>query len=96
MLNEAVTCWQEKTVADADLLDAGMIFGTGFAPFRGGPLNYAKHRGVQEIVERLDTLQAKYGERFKPAPAWQAFRSNSAAGTPKIKSDAPVEQRSVN
>ena len=73
MLNEAVTCWQEKTVADADLLDAGMIFGTGFAPFRGGPLHYAKQRGVSEIVQRLTYLQGKYGERFKPAPAWQVF-----------------------
>jgi len=27
-------------VADADLADAGVIFGTGFAPFRGGPLHW--------------------------------------------------------
>ena len=36
----------EGIVADADLADAGLIFGTGFAPFRGGPLNYLKSRKV--------------------------------------------------
>jgi 3-hydroxyacyl-CoA dehydrogenase/enoyl-CoA hydratase/3-hydroxybutyryl-CoA epimerase len=40
MLNEAVACLHDGVVADADLLDAGVIFGTGFAPFRGGPLHY--------------------------------------------------------
>lgn len=37
LLNEAVACLREKVVADADLLNAGIVFGTGFAPFRGGP-----------------------------------------------------------
>jgi 3-hydroxyacyl-CoA dehydrogenase/enoyl-CoA hydratase/3-hydroxybutyryl-CoA epimerase len=46
MTNEANLCLQEGVVADADLLDAGMIFATGFAPFRGGPLHYAKKREV--------------------------------------------------
>ena len=35
-------------VEDADVLDAGMIFGTGFAPFRGGPLHYLKQKGAQQ------------------------------------------------
>jgi len=34
-------------VEDEDVLDAGMIFGTGFAPFRGGPLYYLKQKGVE-------------------------------------------------
>lgn len=42
MVNESKLCLNEKVVADADLLDAGMIFGTGFAPFRGGPMHYAE------------------------------------------------------
>ena len=46
MINEANLCLQEGVVADADLLDGGMIFATGFAPFRGGPLHYAKKREV--------------------------------------------------
>ena len=46
MINEANLCLQEGVVADADLLDGGMIFATGFAPFRGGPLHYAKKQEV--------------------------------------------------
>ncbi|MBE0620147.1 MAG: enoyl-CoA hydratase/isomerase family protein [Burkholderiales bacterium] len=43
-LKEAQAALAEGVVADADLADAGLIFGTGFAPFRGGPLNYLKNR----------------------------------------------------
>ena len=39
LINESQKCLQENIVEDADLLDAGVIFGTGFAPFRGGPLH---------------------------------------------------------
>jgi 3-hydroxyacyl-CoA dehydrogenase/enoyl-CoA hydratase/3-hydroxybutyryl-CoA epimerase len=44
-LAEARKAVDEGIVADADLADAGLIFGTGFAPFRGGPLNYLHSRG---------------------------------------------------
>ena len=44
-LREAQAVLAEGIVADADLVDAGLIFGTGFAPFRGGPLHYLKSRG---------------------------------------------------
>lgn len=40
MLDEAERARDEHVVANADLVDAGVIFGTGFAPFRGGPLHY--------------------------------------------------------
>ena len=43
MLDESKKCLEEGVVADADLLDAGVIFGTGFAPFRGGPRHYTSH-----------------------------------------------------
>ena len=43
-LNEAKAAVAEGIVADADLADAGLIFGTGFAPFRGGPLHYLKNK----------------------------------------------------
>jgi 3-hydroxyacyl-CoA dehydrogenase/enoyl-CoA hydratase/3-hydroxybutyryl-CoA epimerase len=66
MVNEAVACLHDGIVSDGDLLDAGVIFGTGFAPFRGGPLNYARERGVQEIIARLDEFTDRYGERFTP------------------------------
>ena len=46
LLNEAVACLHDGVVADADLLDAGVIFGTGFAPFRGGPIQYIRDTGA--------------------------------------------------
>ena len=70
MVNEAVACLSEGVVTKADLLDAGVIFGTGFAPFRGGPLNYARERGVEEVTATLRTLAERHGERFMPSSGW--------------------------
>ncbi len=70
LLNEAVACLHDGVVADADLLDAGVIFGTGFAPFRGGPIQYIRETGVDAVLARLRALQAKHGERFAPRPGW--------------------------
>ncbi|MCH6548597.1 MAG: enoyl-CoA hydratase/isomerase family protein [Proteobacteria bacterium] len=70
MVNEAVACLREGVVVDADLLDAGVIFGTGFAPFRGGPLKYARDRGTGEIQRVLTELAGKYGDRFRPDEGW--------------------------
>ena len=75
MLNEAVACLREGIIEDADLLDAGAIFATGFAPFRGGPLQYAKTRGIANVTARLEELARRYGERFRPDPGWQRFAS---------------------
>jgi 3-hydroxyacyl-CoA dehydrogenase/enoyl-CoA hydratase/3-hydroxybutyryl-CoA epimerase len=74
LVNEAVACLDEEVVRDADLLDAGVIFGTGFAPFRGGPLQYARNRGVDEITTILATLADQHGERFRPHPGWDSLR----------------------
>ena len=65
MVNEAASCLREGVVADSDLLDAGMIFATGFAPFRGGPMNYAKNFGYDKLNELFGKLEDQYGERFK-------------------------------
>jgi 3-hydroxyacyl-CoA dehydrogenase/enoyl-CoA hydratase/3-hydroxybutyryl-CoA epimerase len=75
MLNEAVACLREGVIEDADLLDAGAIFATGFAPFRGGPLQYARARGVANVTARLEELSRRYGERFRPDAGWQQFPS---------------------
>jgi 3-hydroxyacyl-CoA dehydrogenase/enoyl-CoA hydratase/3-hydroxybutyryl-CoA epimerase len=71
MLNEAVACLREGIIEDADLLDAGAVFATGFAPFRGGPLQYAKARGIANVTARLTELAQRYGERFRPDPGWR-------------------------
>ena len=64
LLNEAARCLSEGIVDDPDLLDAGIVFGTGFAPFTGGPVHYMQHVGIDTVAARLDELAQRYGERF--------------------------------
>jgi 3-hydroxyacyl-CoA dehydrogenase/enoyl-CoA hydratase/3-hydroxybutyryl-CoA epimerase len=73
LINEAVACLHEGIVADADLLDAGVVFGAGFAPFTGGPIHYARQRGVDNVVAALRRLAERFGTRFTPHEGWQAI-----------------------
>ena len=75
MINEAVACLHEGVVTEADLLDAGVIFGTGFAPFRGGPLQYARDRGITNVTETLTQFASEFGARFQPHEGWDALDS---------------------
>jgi 3-hydroxyacyl-CoA dehydrogenase/enoyl-CoA hydratase/3-hydroxybutyryl-CoA epimerase len=77
LVNEAVACLHEGVAADADLIDAGVIFGAGFAPFTGGPLRYARTRGVDEIVARLTDFARRFGTRFTPHEGWQKLRDSA-------------------
>ena len=69
-LNEAVACLKEGIVMDKDLLDAGIIFGTGFAPFRGGPMHHSLQQGVESLVAAMSEYEEKFGKRFHPAEGW--------------------------
>ncbi len=84
MVNEAVACLSEGVVEDEDLLDAGVIFGTGFAPFRGGPIRYARDRGLTEVQSRLDWLAENHGERFAPNDGWEALIAEATTSQPII------------
>ena len=70
MLNESVACLREGVIEDKALVDVGMIFGTGFAPFRGGPMNYIEHTGQQAVIDRLKELEVRYGDRFVADKGW--------------------------
>jgi 3-hydroxyacyl-CoA dehydrogenase/enoyl-CoA hydratase/3-hydroxybutyryl-CoA epimerase len=72
-LNEAVACVREKIVADADLCDAGVIFGTGFAPHRGGPISAIKERGKESWLKAMAELRTKHGDRFVPDTGWDTI-----------------------
>jgi 3-hydroxyacyl-CoA dehydrogenase/enoyl-CoA hydratase/3-hydroxybutyryl-CoA epimerase len=74
MSNVCVACLREGIVDNADVVDGAMIFGTGYAPFRGGPLNYARTRGAENIVATLRTLAVKFGDRFAPDAGWDGFK----------------------
>ena len=65
MVNEAARCVEEKVVDSPEDADYGMILGTGFAPFRGGPLRFAEHFGLSKIVDELERL-AQSEEKFSP------------------------------
>ncbi len=74
MSNVCVACLREGIVDDADVVDGAMIFGTGYAPFRGGPLNYARTRGAENVASTLRALAEKFGGRFTPDAGWDSFK----------------------
>ncbi len=74
MSNVCVGCLREGIVDNADVVDGAMIFGTGYAPFRGGPLNYARTRGVENVVAALRALAQKFSDRFAPDAGWESFK----------------------
>ncbi len=74
MSNVCVACLREGIVDNADVVDGAMIFGTGYAPFRGGPLNYARSRGPENVVSTLRALAQKFGDRFTPDAGWETFK----------------------
>jgi 3-hydroxyacyl-CoA dehydrogenase/enoyl-CoA hydratase/3-hydroxybutyryl-CoA epimerase len=72
--NVCVACLREGIVENPDAVDGAMIFGTGYAPFRGGPLNYARTRGAANVASSLRALAATFGERFTPDAGWDSFK----------------------
>src|SRR5512140_862140 len=74
MSNVCVAALREGIVDDPDAVDGAMIFGTGYAPFRCGPLNYARARGVENLVSTMRALAERFGERFAPDPGWDNFK----------------------
>jgi 3-hydroxyacyl-CoA dehydrogenase/enoyl-CoA hydratase/3-hydroxybutyryl-CoA epimerase len=74
MLDACVTCLREGVVADEKIVDGAMIFATGFAPFRGGPMHYARRRGIADVRDTLKRLAEQYGPRFQPDPGWDSLQ----------------------
>ena len=79
LVNEAFACIADGVVADADLVDAGTIFGAGFAPFRGGPIQHARSVGLAEMRTELGRLRESYGERFAESAGWATLAANPVA-----------------
>ena len=74
MVNVCMECLRDGIVADDEVDDGAMIFGTGFAPFRGGPMHYARTRGVADVRDTLARLASKFGPRFKPDAGWDELK----------------------
>ena len=78
-LDECLACLRDDVVENEDLLDAGMIFGTGFAPFRGGPVHYIRSTGVKAAADD-SLLDAARGKRTrKPASGRAATKVDDSA-----------------
>ncbi|MFQ5544487.1 MAG: 3-hydroxyacyl-CoA dehydrogenase family protein, partial [Acidiferrobacterales bacterium] len=70
IVNEAMACLREGVVQDANAVDAGMVYGTGFAPFTGGPMRHVESLGETGVSHSLHQLSEEYGERFIPDVGW--------------------------
>jgi 3-hydroxyacyl-CoA dehydrogenase/enoyl-CoA hydratase/3-hydroxybutyryl-CoA epimerase len=77
MVNEAARCVEENVVNSPEDADYGMILGTGFAPFRGGPLRFAEHFGLKKVVDELERL-AQSEEKFSPC---EILKKHAREGT---------------
>ena len=80
MINEAGFCMQDAVVLEAWMVDLAMILGTGFAPFRGGPITLSESIDRETLLNNLHVLSARHGERFKPS-AWMVEKCRRHRGT---------------
>lgn len=89
IINEATRCLAEGVVERPEDIDVAMVFGTGFAPFRGGPLRFAESAGVSHIVETLEYLSAKH-PRLAPSEALRRYARGGAEMAIPVKSHEPT------
>ena len=85
MVNEAARTVEEKIVESPEDVDFGMIMGTGWAPFRGGPLRFADHLGISTVVSRLNNLRDRVGPDFAPCPLLADIANRGASFYPQKK-----------
>jgi 3-hydroxyacyl-CoA dehydrogenase / enoyl-CoA hydratase / 3-hydroxybutyryl-CoA epimerase len=77
MVNEAARCLEENVVASPEDADYGMILGTGFPAWRGGPLRFAENFGIKKLVEEMEKL-ARTNEKYAPC---KLLRKHAQEGT---------------
>ena len=73
LLNTCIACWREGLVEDTELLDAGLVFGAGFAPFRGGPMHYIRAGDPRAMVDKLKNLENQIGTAYRPDAGWETL-----------------------
>lgn len=76
-INEAAKCLEDEIISDPLVGDIGLVFGTGFAPFRGGPFRYLDTVGVDNYVGMMNDFAEKYGPQFEPC---QLLKDYASAG----------------
>ena len=63
---ETIRCYEENVVTSVEDANIGSIFGWGFAPFKGGTLQFVNNYGIQEFEKQAQKLAKNYGKRFAP------------------------------
>lgn len=72
-VNEAAKCLEDGIIAGPVAGDVGLVFGTGFAPFRGGPFRYLDQVGIEKYVSKMRKLADQYGPQFEPCQLLKDF-----------------------
>jgi 3-hydroxyacyl-CoA dehydrogenase / enoyl-CoA hydratase / 3-hydroxybutyryl-CoA epimerase len=90
MVNEAARTLEEKVVDAPEDVDFGMIMGTGWAPFRGGPLRFADHLGIATVVSRLNNLRDRVALYFTPCPLLADMANRGATFYPPKEAISPI------
>jgi len=72
-VNEAAKCLEDEIIENPVVGDIGLVFGTGFAPFRGGPFRYLDQVGVANYVDMMKSFTEKYGHQFEPCQLLQDY-----------------------
>lgn len=76
-VNEAAKCLEDEIIENPVVGDIGLVFGTGFAPFRGGPFRYIDQVGADKYVGMMNDFAGKYGPQFEPC---QLLKDYAASG----------------
>lgn len=76
-INEAAKCLEDEIIADPIVGDMGMVFGTGFAPFRGGPFRFLDTIGIDKYVGTMNDLSGKYGPQFEPCQILKDYAASN-------------------
>ena len=94
MVNEGARVLEEGVVDAPEDVDFGMIMGTGWAPFRGGPLRYADTRGLAEVARRLDELARSSGAHYRPCKRLRELAENGGTfyGKAVVPAAQPITQ----
>jgi len=91
MVNEAARTIEEKVVDTPEDVDFGMIMGTGWAPFRGGPLRFADDLSISTVVSRLNNLRDRVAPEFAPCPLLADMANRGASFYPQTKATRSTE-----
>lgn len=77
LVNEAAKCLEDEIIENPSAGDIGLVFGIGFAPFKGGPFRYLDSMGVSSYVDRMNGFADRFGPQFEPC---QLLKDHAASG----------------